>query len=69
MGVFKAIFKGMIFDLLGAKSPVILSREINASAAGAGLAVFVTLTVLGDPRECASGIASAVALLVRAAST
>lgn len=68
MGVVTAPFGGVIHDLLGGGSPAILSREINASAAGVSAAVFVTLTVLGDPCGCASGIGFAVALIVRAAS-
>lgn len=68
MGVVTATFGGVIRDLLGGESPVILSREIYASAAGAGAAVFAILTLLGVPREFALGIGFAVALLVRAAS-
>ncbi|GEP04389.1 trimeric intracellular cation channel family protein [Methylobacterium oxalidis] len=68
MGVVTATFGGVIRDLLGGESPVILSREIYASAAGAGAAVFAILTALDSPREFALGIGFAVALLVRAAS-
>ncbi|WP_336489892.1 trimeric intracellular cation channel family protein [Methylobacterium nigriterrae] len=68
MGVVTATFGGVIRDLLGGESPVILSREIYASAAGAGAAVFAILTALDIPREFALGIGFAVALLVRAAT-
>ncbi|CAX26097.1 putative membrane protein [Methylorubrum extorquens DM4] len=68
MGVVTATFGGVIRDLLGGESPVILSREIYASAAGAGAAVFAGLTLLDAPRECALGTGFAIALLVRAAS-
>jgi uncharacterized membrane protein YeiH len=68
MGVVTATFGGLLRDLLGGDPPVILGREIYASAAGAGAAAFVTLNVLGAPRELATGIGFAVALLARAAS-
>ncbi len=68
MGVVTATFGGVIRDLLGGESPVILSREIYASAAGAGAAVFAGLTLLDAPREFALGTGFTVALLVRAAS-
>ncbi|CAO4178609.1 hypothetical protein CFFPNG_03218 [Methylorubrum aminovorans] len=68
MGVVTATFGGVIRDLLGGESPVILSREIYASAAGAGAAVFAGLTLLDAPREFALCTGFAVALLVRAAS-
>lgn len=44
MGVIAATFGGIVRDLLGGESPVILSREIYASAAVAGALVFVVLT-------------------------
>ncbi|WP_232628729.1 trimeric intracellular cation channel family protein [Methylobacterium sp. Leaf118] len=68
MGVVTATFGGVIRDLLGGDSPVILSREIYASAAAAGAVTFVSLTALGAPREIALGTGFVVALLIRAAS-
>ncbi|MBB2960914.1 trimeric intracellular cation channel family protein [Methylobacterium sp. R2-1] len=68
MGVVTATFGGVIRDLLGGESPVILSRDIYASAAGAGAAAFAILTLLDAQREFALGFGFAVALLVRAAS-
>lgn len=68
MGVVTATFGGVIRDLLGGESPVILSRDIYASAAGAGAAAFAILTLLDAPREFALGFGFVVALLVRAAS-
>ncbi|MHB2206468.1 TRIC cation channel family protein [Methylobacterium sp. CM6257] len=58
----------MIRDLLGGESPVILSREIYASAALAGAATFVGLTGLGVPREVALAAGFLVCLSVRAVS-
>lgn len=68
MGVVTATFGGLLRDLLGGDRPKILSREIYASAAGVGAAAFVSLTVLGAPRELALGIGFLVALLLRAVS-
>lgn len=68
MGVITATFGGLLRDLLGGDSPGILSREIYASAAAAGAATFVALSLLGAPRELAIVTGFFVALMVRAAS-
>jgi uncharacterized membrane protein YeiH len=68
MGVITATFGGIIRDLLGGESPVILSREIYASAALAGAVVLVLLIVAGVPRELALGSGFAIGLLIRAAA-
>lgn len=68
MGVVTATFGGVIRDLLGGDSPVILSREIYASAAGAGALTYVSLAALGAPRELALGSGFLVTLLLRALS-
>lgn len=68
MGVMTATFGGIIRDLLGGESPVILSREIYASAALAGAVVFVLLMIAGGPRELAVGCGFATGLLTRAAA-
>lgn len=68
MGVITATFGGIIRDLLGGESPVILSREIYASAALAGAATFVALIAIGTPRELAIGIGFLVGLATRAAA-
>lgn len=68
MGVITATFGGIVRDLLGGENPVILSREIYASAAVAGAVVYVALTAGGAPREWAVGSGFAVGLLVRAAA-
>jgi uncharacterized membrane protein YeiH len=68
MGVITATFGGIIRDLLGGDSPVILSREIYASAALAGAVVFIALATLGSPRDVSVGAGFAVGLLVRAAA-
>src|SRR5215211_2484676 len=68
MGVITATLGGIIRDLLGGESPVILSREIYASAALAGAVIFTSLLALGAPRELALGMGFAVGLLIRAAA-
>lgn len=65
MGVMTATFGGIVRDLLGNESPVILSREIYASAALAGALIFVTLTATDAPRAAAIGAGFAAGLLIR----
>jgi uncharacterized membrane protein YeiH len=68
MGVITATFGGIIRDLLGGEVPIILSREIYASAALAGAASFVVLMTLVASRELALGVSFAVAFVIRAAA-
>src|SRR5215210_174212 len=68
MGVITATFGGIIRDLLGGETPVILSREIYASAALTGAVIFTSLVGVGAPREFAIGVGFAIGLLVRAAA-
>jgi len=65
MGVITASFGGIVRDLLGGDSPVILSREIYASAALAGAVVFTFLAAFGAPREWGVGAGFAIGLLIR----
>jgi uncharacterized membrane protein YeiH len=51
MGVMTATFGGVIRDVLGAESPVILSKEIYVTAALLGACVFVALAAAGASRE------------------
>lgn len=51
MGVITAAFGGIIRDVLGGESPLILRREIYVTAAMAGAALFVLLAGLGVPRD------------------
>jgi uncharacterized membrane protein YeiH len=53
MGVITATFGGILRDLLGAESPVVLSREIYVTAALAGAAMFVLGSAAGLSREVA----------------
>jgi uncharacterized membrane protein YeiH len=52
MGGITAIFGGILRDLLGAESPVVLSREIYHSSL-AGAASFVAGSAIGLDREVA----------------
>lgn len=64
MGVVTATFGGIIRDILGGESPVILRREIYVTAALAGSALFVLLTTHGLAREIglSAGFLTAAAL-------
>jgi uncharacterized membrane protein YeiH len=68
MGVITATFGGIVRDILGGETPVILSREIYASAALAGAVIFIVLTAASGFRELAVGAGFVVALLIRAAA-
>jgi uncharacterized membrane protein YeiH len=68
MGVMTATVGGIVRDLFGGESLVILSREIYASAALAGALTFVVLAAFGAPRELSLGIGFATGLLIRAAA-
>ncbi len=68
MGVITATFGGVVRDVLGGESPVILSREIYVSAALGGAAVFVTLAATGIVREYALASGFLIAFAIRAAA-
>ena len=68
MGVITATVGGIVRDLLGGDTPVILSREIYASAALAGAVVYIAFMAIGATREPALGAGFAVGLLIRAAA-
>lgn len=68
MGVITATFGGVIRDVLGGESPVILSREIYATAALAGALAFVVLAALDLPRDAALAGALALGFAVRGAA-
>lgn len=66
MGVVTATFGGIIRDLLGGESPLILRREIYVTAALAGAAVFVAGAILGLPQPASALAGFAVCFAVRA---
>src|SRR5690606_3652484 len=53
MGVVTATFGGMIRDVLGGESPLILRREIYVTAALIGAACYMLLTLAGVVRDLA----------------
>jgi uncharacterized membrane protein YeiH len=65
MGMITATFGGVIRDVLGSESPVILSREIYATAAFAGACGFVALDASGAAREFAILAGLALAFVIR----
>ena len=65
MGVVTATFGGVVRDVLGNESPVVLSREIYVTAALVGASVFVGLSALGLGRESALGAGLLAGLAVR----
>ena len=65
MGVVTATFGGIIRDVLGGESPVILQREIYVTAALAGALVLVGLDAAGVARDSADVAGFAVALVLR----
>jgi len=68
MGVVTATFGGIIRDVLGGESPVVLSREIYVTAALVGAGLLVGTLALGLAREEALMTGFAGALLTRGAA-
>jgi len=68
MGVVTATFGGIVRDVLGGESPVILRREVYATAELAGAALFVALSELGAAREAALAAGAAAAAAIRFAA-
>ena len=68
MGVATATFGGIIRDILGGESPVILQQEIYITAALLGAAVLVGLRWLGVSADASAGLAFLAAFSLRAAA-
>ena len=68
MGVMSATFGGLIRDVICNATPLILRREIYATAAAAGAGTFVTLTLAGTPQVAATALGFAVGFATRAAA-
>lgn len=68
MGVATATFGGIVRDVLGGETPVILSREIYVTAALLGAAAFVGLQALGSGQVLATVFGFAAAFALRAAA-
>lgn len=67
MGVVTASFGGVVRDVLGAESPVVLSREVYVTAALLGAVVFVGGSPL-LPREVAIGAGLTAGFVLRGAA-
>lgn len=68
MGVATATFGGIIRDILGGESPIILSQEIYITAALVGATVFVCLAALGASQDIAVVLGFAAGFGLRAAA-
>jgi uncharacterized membrane protein YeiH len=68
LGVATATFGGIIRDILGGDSPVILRREIYVTASFLGASVFVTLQYLDLSKNAAIVAGFLAAFLLRAAA-
>jgi uncharacterized membrane protein YeiH len=68
MGTITATFGGLMRDVICAELPLLLRKEIYATAAAAGAALFVLLTWLGLPYAMAVGAGMAAAFAIRAAA-
>jgi uncharacterized membrane protein YeiH len=66
MGVMTATFGGVIRDILGGESPLILRKEIYVTAALAGAAAYVGLVALGVSDAIATGAGFALCFAIRA---
>lgn len=66
MGMITATFGGLVRDVLCAEEPLILRREIYATAAAAGAAAYVGLHLIGISRPLTVLAAFAVAFAIRA---
>lgn len=68
MGVMTAAFGGLVRDVLSAQVPLIMRKEIYATAAAAGSAAFVALQALGLTQPMAAVVGFATALAIRGAA-
>ena len=55
MGTMTGVTGGVLRDVITARIPLILQREIYATAAIVGIALYLTLQALGTPRTVAFG--------------
>ena len=65
MGTMTATFGGLIRDVVCTETPLLLKREIYATAAAAGEALYVAGRFLGLPDPMAMGLGLALAFAVR----
>ncbi len=65
MGTMTGVTGGVLRDVITARVPLILRREIYATAAISGIAVYLTLQALGTPRAVAAGAGLTVVVALR----
>jgi uncharacterized membrane protein YeiH len=66
MGVMTATFGGVIRDILGGESPLILRKEVYVTAALAGASAYVVLVALGASSAVATAAGFASCFTIRA---
>lgn len=66
LGVMTATFGGLIRDVLCQETPLILRREVYATAVAAGAGSYVAILALGADKPVAAGIGFLVGFAVRA---
>jgi uncharacterized membrane protein YeiH len=65
MGVITATFGGIIRDIIGGESPLVLRRDIYVTAALVGATVYVALVGLAIAEPLAAGVGFATGFVVR----
>jgi len=68
MGVITGTFGGIIRDVLGAESSVVLRREVYVTAALVAATLFAVMFVTGAPREIAMGSGLVAGFALRGAA-
>jgi len=68
LGVSTATFGGIMRDMLGGDSPIILRQQIYITAALLGAAIFVSLISAGVGRDLSAAVGFACAFALRAAA-
>ena len=66
MGTITATFGGILRDIICAELPLMLRREIYATAAAAGAAIYVVLNIAGTSRDIAISAGAIGGFLIRA---
>jgi uncharacterized membrane protein YeiH len=65
MGTMTGVAGGVLRDVLTGVVPLILRRDIYATAAISGISLYLVLQTLGTRRELASGVGMAVVVVLR----
>ena len=68
MGTMTSVTGGVLRDVITAQVPLILRREIYATAAIVGIAVYLALNAFGLPRSFAFGGGMSVVVVLRLAA-